>query len=119
MGRSPTPYMRMQPVFRVDIEDTERAKTIGENAAPDVILKLLGDVFGHGSDFHLTLSLEGFPMPKRNRELDALQKENERLKKSLLQAEQIIALQKKLRRCMAKRTRTNPKRRFSDAGIGS
>lgn len=36
------------------------------------------------------------PLPKRNRELDALQKENERLKKKLLQAEQIIALQKKV-----------------------
>ncbi len=36
------------------------------------------------------------PAPKRNKELDTLQKENERLKKKLLQAEQIIALQKKV-----------------------
>jgi hypothetical protein len=39
------------------------SKPIGENAAAEVILKLLGDVFGHGSAFHLTLSFEGFPMP--------------------------------------------------------
>jgi hypothetical protein len=36
------------------------------------------------------------PAPKRNREFDQLQRENERLKKKLLQAEQIIALQKKV-----------------------
>jgi hypothetical protein len=38
-------------------------KPIGENAAAEIILKLLGDVFGYGSTLHLTLSLEGFPMP--------------------------------------------------------
>ena len=37
-------------------------KPICENVAAEVILKLLGDVFGHGSAFHLTLSLEGFSM---------------------------------------------------------
>jgi hypothetical protein len=37
-------------------------KPIGENAAAEIILKLLGNVFGHGSTFHLTLSLESFPM---------------------------------------------------------
>jgi hypothetical protein len=38
-------------------------KPIGENAAAEITLKLLGDVFGYGSAFHLTLGFEGFPVP--------------------------------------------------------
>jgi hypothetical protein len=36
------------------------------------------------------------PVPKQNRELQSLEKENARLKKELLQAKQIIELQKKI-----------------------
>jgi hypothetical protein len=48
--------------FMLALRALNAPKPIGENAAAEVILKLLGDVFGHGSAFHLTLSLEGFPM---------------------------------------------------------
>jgi hypothetical protein len=59
----PPPFARKRHQFFVlALRALNAPKPIGENAAAEVILKLLGDVFGHGSTLHLTLSLEGFPM---------------------------------------------------------